>query len=53
MLSRLAARVVTGPLAFFVAGVVDVVALWSAWAAQSAARAVRRRMGRGPRRAER
>jgi hypothetical protein len=53
MLSRLAARLVTGPLAFFVAGVVDVVTLWGAWGAQSAARAVRRRVGRHPRRAER
>lgn len=46
MLSRLAARLVTGPLAFFVAGVVDVVALWGAWGARGAARALRRRMAR-------
>lgn len=46
MRSRLAARLLTGPLAFFVAGVVDVVLLWGAWGARSAARALRRRLAR-------
>jgi hypothetical protein len=33
VLSRLAARLVTGPLAFLVTGAIDVVLLWSRWAA--------------------
>jgi hypothetical protein len=41
--SRLAPRLATGPLAFFVAGVVDVSAAWGRWAAiEIAARLARR-----------
>jgi hypothetical protein len=32
MLSRLTGRLVTSPLAFLVAGVVDFLAFWRAWA---------------------
>jgi hypothetical protein len=33
MVSRLAARLVTGPLAFLVAGAIDVTVAWTRWAA--------------------
>jgi hypothetical protein len=46
MRSRLLGRLVTGPLAFLVAGVVDVVTLWGAWGARSLADALRRRTAR-------
>lgn len=36
MVSRLAARIVTGPLAFLLAGTVDVLAAWGGWAARAA-----------------
>jgi hypothetical protein len=40
----IAARLVTGPLAFFVAGVLDVTAAWARWGAPTlAARLARRR----------
>jgi hypothetical protein len=32
MLSRLAGRLVTSPLAFLLAGVIDFAAFWRAWA---------------------
>jgi hypothetical protein len=41
--SRLAARLVTGPLAFLVAGVLDATAAWGRWAADSLAARVARR----------
>jgi hypothetical protein len=45
MRSRLAARLLTGPLAFLLAGAIDVALLWTRYAAQRArARAARRPM---------
>lgn len=45
---RLAARVVTGPLAFLVAGAIDVLAAWGGWAAHAAGQRVARRLARRP-----
>ncbi|MFL5864318.1 MAG: hypothetical protein ACJ780_26700 [Solirubrobacteraceae bacterium] len=45
MVERIAARVLTGPVAFFVGGVIDVLAF-----AAASARARWRWRGRGPRR---
>lgn len=42
MVSRLAARLVTGPLAFLVAGVVDVGLLLLMWGARSLGTRLRR-----------
>jgi hypothetical protein len=44
--SRLAPRLVTGPLAFFVAGVLDVSAAWGRWAATELATRLARRFAR-------
>ncbi|HKG38458.1 MAG TPA: hypothetical protein VKB25_05665 [Conexibacter sp.] len=46
MRSRLAPRLVTGPLAFFVAGVLDVSAAWGRWAAGELAARLARRLAR-------
>jgi len=46
MLSRLAARTVTGPLAFLVAGTVDVAAAWAGWGAQTLRARLARRLAR-------
>jgi len=46
MPSRLAARLVTGPLAFLLAGVIDVVVLWGRFGAQRLARRLPRRAAR-------
>ncbi|HMJ03560.1 MAG TPA: hypothetical protein VK506_11490 [Conexibacter sp.] len=46
MLSRLAARALTGPLAFFVAGIVDVAAAWGAWAGRTLRARLARRIAR-------
>ena len=46
MRSRLAARLVTGPFAFLLAVVVDVVVVWTVWAAGRARSALVRRAGR-------
>jgi hypothetical protein len=43
MRSRLAARLVTGPFSFLLAGVIDVLLLWGAWGAQAAWTRLRRR----------
>jgi hypothetical protein len=43
MRSRLAARLVTGPLSFLLAGALDVLLLWGAWGAQAAWTRWRRR----------
>jgi hypothetical protein len=42
MLSRLAGRLVTGPLAFLVAGAIDVGLLLTLWGAHSLAARLRR-----------
>jgi len=42
----LASRLVTGPLAFFLAGVVDVTAAWLRWGAQELAARLERRAAR-------
>jgi hypothetical protein len=42
----IAARLVTGPLAFFLAGVLDASAAWGRWAAQTLAARLARRAGR-------
>jgi hypothetical protein len=39
-------RLVTGPLAFFLAGVVDVAAAWLRWGAQELAARLERRAAR-------
>jgi hypothetical protein len=41
-----ASRLATGPLAFFVAGVLDVSAAWGRWAAQTLAARLARRIAR-------
>lgn len=46
MLSRLAARAATGPLAFLVAGTVDVVGAWAGWGAQTLRGRLARRLAR-------
>lgn len=46
MVSRLAARIVTGPLAFLVAGALDVALAWGRWGAYRARVALARRAGR-------
>ncbi|MBS1870402.1 MAG: hypothetical protein JSS99_12150 [Actinobacteria bacterium] len=46
MRSRLAPRLLTGPLAFFVAGVLDVSAAWGRWGLQELARRLARRASR-------
>ncbi len=46
MLARLAARTVTGPLAFFAAGVVDASAAWGAWAKRELRLRAARRLAR-------
>jgi hypothetical protein len=46
MRSRLAARLVTGPLAFLFAGVLDVSAAWLRWGAQTLAARLARRAAR-------
>jgi hypothetical protein len=40
--SRLAARLVTGPLGFFLAGVVDVTLAWLGWGVQTLVARMRR-----------
>jgi hypothetical protein len=42
----LSARLITGPLAFFVAGVLDVSAAWGRWGLQEIARRLARRAAR-------
>jgi hypothetical protein len=42
VLSRRAARLVTGPLAFLAAGAVDVTLLWGQWAGRTLAARLRR-----------
>jgi len=42
----LAARLITGPLGFFVAGVLDVSAAWGRWGAQELAARLARRFAR-------
>jgi len=44
--SRLAPRLVTGPLAFFVAGVLDVTIAWGRWSAQALSARLARRLAR-------
>jgi hypothetical protein len=46
MLSRLAARVATGPLAFLVAGVLDASAAWGGWARRGLRERMARRLAR-------
>jgi hypothetical protein len=41
-----ASRLVTGPLAFFVAGVVDVSAAWARWGAGALTARLARRLAR-------
>jgi hypothetical protein len=43
MRSRLAARAITGPFSFLLAGALDVLLLWAAWGAQAAWTRLRRR----------
>jgi hypothetical protein len=47
VLSRFLARLVTGPLAFLVAGALDLAAAWGAWGAGELRRRLRR--ARAPR----
>jgi len=42
----LTARLVTGPLAFFVAGALDVTVLWTRWGVQTLAARLARRLPR-------
>jgi len=42
----LASRLVTGPLAFFLAGVLDVSVAWGRWAAQELTARLARRLAR-------
>jgi hypothetical protein len=42
----LSSRLLTGPLAFFVAGVLDVSAAWGRWGAQELTRRLARRAAR-------
>jgi hypothetical protein len=46
VLSRRAAQLVTGPLAFFVAGVLDASAAWGRWALHALGERAARRAGR-------
>ncbi|HEX5145787.1 MAG TPA: hypothetical protein VFV85_02095 [Conexibacter sp.] len=46
MRSRVAARLVTGPLAFFVAGALDAGVAWGGWAAGALAARLARRTAR-------
>jgi hypothetical protein len=45
MRSRIAARLVTGPLGHLVAGALDVTLLWGAWGARTAWARLRRPRG--------
>jgi hypothetical protein len=49
VLSRLAARIVTGPIGFLVAGTLDLASAWGRWAAGR----VRARVGQRKRERER
>ena len=45
MIARMLGRLITGPLAFLVAGAIDVAAAWTRWAlARARARVVRARL---------
>jgi hypothetical protein len=44
MLSRLTGRLITSPVAFLVAGLLDLAVFWLGWARRSSGRAVRRRL---------
>jgi len=44
--SRRAARLATGPLAFLLAGALDVTAAWGRWGAQELAARLARRLAR-------
>jgi hypothetical protein len=44
--SRLVGRAVTGPLAFLLAGTIDVSLLWMQWGAKTAAARLARRFAR-------
>jgi len=45
-LEGIASRLATGPLAFFVAGVLDVSAAWGRWVVQELAARLARRLAR-------
>ncbi|HEX4806358.1 MAG TPA: hypothetical protein VFU94_10695 [Conexibacter sp.] len=46
MRARLAPRLVTGPLAFFVAGALDVALAWARWGGQELSARLARRLAR-------